>query len=136
MRLDQLRQMMPNQMNFPPNMMLPQNFNALMNQSNELARMTAGQKDLDVSGVSNRDTSMNQSLNNISRDSRNESKPNMNSSKRNTSSRSNVKDKNYQVSINEDISLIERIEISLNQITANHNKICPFCSKCNHSTSF
>ena len=121
--------MMPNQMNYPAFMMQPQNFNNLMNQSNDLARMAAAQKDLDVSGLSNRDNSMNQSLNNISRDSRTEPRPNLNSSKRNTSSRSNVKDKNYQLRINEDIHLIERIEISLNQITANHNKICPFCSK-------
>lgn len=121
--------MMPNQMNYPGFMMQPQNFNNLMNQSNDLARMAAAQKDLDVSGLSNRDNSMNQSLNNISRDSRTEPRQNLNSSKRNTSSRSNVKDKNYQLRINEDIHLIERIEISLNQITANHNKICPFCSK-------
>ena len=94
--------------------------------------MTANHpKDLDMSNLSNRESANPASLNNISRDSRNESKVNLNSSKRNMSSRSMNKDKNHQVSINEDISLVERIELSLNQITLNHNKICPFCSKSN-----
>jgi len=124
---DDMRQMFPNQSNFP-NMMQFQNFNTLMNQSNQnndFARMGVPTKDLDTSNLSNRD-SVNQSLTNISRDS---SRANLNSSKRNASSRANVKDKNFQVSINDDISLIERIEVSLNQITMNHNKVCPFCSK-------
>lgn len=114
-------------------MMQLQNFNTLMNQSNEYARMTAGHmKDLDMSNLSNRESANPASLNNISRDSRNESKANLNTSKRNTSTRSTIiKDKSHQVSINEDIILVERIELSLNQITLNHNKICPFCSKSN-----
>jgi hypothetical protein len=45
-------------------------------------------------------------------------------------SKTNLKgNKSYQVTLNEDINLIERIEVALNQITMNHNKICPFCSK-------
>ncbi len=68
---------------------------------------------------------------NMSRDSRNDSLMDLNTSnRRNTSSRANPKtSKNYQVTLNDDISLIERIEIVLNQITMNHNKTCPFCSK-------
>lgn len=121
-------QMIPNQMNYA-NLMQLQNFNAMIGQTNDFGARNSAPKDLDTSNIS-RD-SANHSLTNISRDSRTESRANLNTSKRNTSSRANVKDKNYQVTINEDINLIERIEIFLNLIAPNHNKICPFCSKSN-----
>ncbi len=72
-------------------------------------------------------TNLNKSTNN------NTSRSDLNTSRRNnTSSKSNSKsNKNYQVVINEDISLIERIEAFLNQISLNHHKVCPFCSKGN-----
>ena len=120
-----MRQILPNQLNYA-NMIQLQHFNQLMNQSNQNNDFARGAtRDLDTSNLSNRD-SVNPSLTNVSRDS---SRANINTSKRNTSSRTNAKDKNYQVSINDDISLIERIEVWLNQITMNHNKVCPFCSK-------
>ena len=108
-----------------------QSFNNLLNQSNEFMMNKASQ-DLNTSNMSNKD-SRKMSMNNISRDSRNDSLVDLNTSnRRNTSSRTNPKtSKNYQVTLNEDISLIERIEILLNQITMNHNKTCPFCSKSN-----
>jgi len=122
---DDMRQILPNQLNYA-NMIQLQHFNQLMNQSNQNNDFARGAtRDLDTSNLSNRD-SVNPSLTNVSRDS---SRANINTSKRNTSSRTNAKDKNYQVSINDDISLIERIEVWLNQITMNHNKVCPFCSK-------
>lgn len=104
-----------------------QSFNSLLNQSNDFLMMNKGQADLNTSNMSNKD-SRNMSLNNLSRDS---GHIDLNTSnRRNTSSRAGGKtSKNYQVTLNEDISLIERIEIMLNQITMNHNKSCPFCSK-------
>lgn len=44
-------------------------------------------------------------------------------------SKNNSKNKNYQVQINDDIVLIERIEGVLNQITNNHNRVCPYSSR-------
>ena len=104
-----------------------QSFNSLLNQSNDFLMMNKGQADLNTSNMSNKD-SRNMSLNNLSRDS---GHMDLNTSnRRNTSSRAGGKtSKNYQVTLNEDISLIERIEIMLNQITMNHNKSCPFCNK-------
>ena len=106
-------------------------FNSLLNQSNDFMMKNSMPNDLNTSNLSNKD-SRNMSLNNVSRDSRNDSRVdlNMSNSRRNTSSRANPKtSKNYQVTLNDDISLIERIEIMLNQITMNHNRCCPFCSK-------
>ena len=64
-----------------------------------------------------------------SKDMKNQST--LNTSKRNNmSSKSMAKgNKSYQVSVNEDISLIERTEAVLNQILMNHSKVCPYCSK-------
>jgi hypothetical protein len=44
-------------------------------------------------------------------------------------SKNNAKNKNYQVQINDDIVLIERIEGVLSQITNNHNRVCPYSSR-------
>ncbi len=52
------------------------------------------------------------------------------SERKNTSSKAQLRHKNSQKVVNEDINLIERIETILNQVTLNHNKVCPFCSKC------
>lgn len=86
-----------------------------------------GLNDSQMSGRDNK----NVSLANLSRDSDMRGDLNTSNSRRNMSSRNIAKTKkNYQVTINEDIKLVERIEAMLNQITANHNKICPFCNKC------
>lgn len=104
-------------------------FNTLLNQSNEYALGKSMQNDLNNSSTSNRDMK-NISLNNLSRDSGMRDL-NTSNSRRNMSSRTGMRSKkNYQVTINDDIQLIERIESMLNQITINHNKICPFCTKC------
>ena len=83
-----------------------------------------------IQSVSSKDMK-NQSTLNTSRDSKNTSRVELNTSKRNNmSSKSMAKgNKSYQVSVNEDISLIERTEAVLNQILMNHSKVCPFCSK-------
>ena len=86
--------------------------------------------DLNTSGISQGDHDA--SLNNLSHVSGFKNDLNTSNSRRNLSSRSNAKaKKNFQVNINEDIKLIERIETVLNQISANHNKVCPFCVKSN-----
>lgn len=36
----------------------------------------------------------------------------------------------YNVQINEDINLIERIENLLTTIAENYNRFCPFCNGC------
>ena len=100
-------------------------FNTLLNQSNDFPGMKNAPIDLNSSSVSDRDKDV--SLGNLSRNS---GYLNSSNSKRNQSSRSNnMRAKNYQVTINEDIKLIERIETVLNAIIANHNKVCPFCNK-------
>lgn len=82
--------------------------------------------DLNTSNLSdNKDIS----LNNLSRDSGYRGGLNTSNSRRNMSSKSNLRAKNYQVQVNEDIKLVERIETTLNQIISNHNKTCPFCNK-------
>jgi hypothetical protein len=90
------------------------------NMPNDRGMQNMGSKDIKVP-----------SLNNMSRDSRNGSRVDLNSSRKNASnSKNNLKgNKSYQVALNDDINLIERIEVFLNQITLNHNKVCPFCSK-------
>jgi len=86
--------------------------------------------DQSLQAISSKDVK-NQSTMNTSRDSKNTSRAELNTSKRNNmSSKANAKgNKNYQVAVNDDINLIERIEIILNQISMNHSKVCPFCSK-------
>lgn len=37
----------------------------------------------------------------------------------------------YNVQINDDIYLIERVESILPQTSANHDPYCPFCLRCN-----
>lgn len=70
------------------------------------------------------------SVHNISQDNSHRLDANT-SGRKNASSRANIRNnKNYQKIVNEDINLIERIEAILNQITLNHNKVCPFCGKC------
>jgi len=104
-------------------------FNTLLNQSNDFALGKGNSNDLNTSGLSNPDVK-NVSLNNLSRDSGLRGDMNTSQNRRNLSSRASMKSKkNYQVTINDDIQLIERIESFLNQITSNHNKICPFCTK-------
>jgi len=101
-------------------------FNTLLNQSNEFNLMKNVPNDLNTSNLSdNKDIS----LNNLSRDSGYRGGLNTSNSRRNMSSKSSLRAKNYQVQVNEDIKLIERIETTLNQIIANHNKTCPFCNK-------
>jgi hypothetical protein len=78
------------------------------------------------SGNARVNTSQNQSLNvSNSKD--------MSTSK--SRSKNNTKNKNYQVQINDDIVLIERIEGVLNQITNNHNRVCPYSSRSKQSLS-
>ena len=102
-----------------------------LNQFNNLnANVKPSPNDFSMSNTTPRDA-RNTSINNISRDSRNGSKLDISTNKRtNMSSKTNSKGaKSYQVAVNEDINLIERIEVVLNQITMNHSKVCPFCSK-------
>jgi len=73
------------------------------------------------------------SINNTSQELSQRVDPNT-SGRKNTSSKiAQLRNKNYQKVVNEDINLIERIETILNQVTLNHNKVCPFCSKCTFS---
>jgi len=103
-------------------------FNTLLNQSNDFGGIKNAPNDLNSSSLSDRDKDV--SLGNLSRNSGYRMDLNTSNSKRNQSSRSNnLRAKNYQVTINDDIKLIERIETVLNAIIANHNKVCPFCNK-------
>jgi len=109
------------------------NPNMTMGQFNQMTMNMKGNmpSDRNMHHMSSKDMKV-PSLNNISRDSRNGSRVDLNnSSRKNTSSsKNNLKgNKSYQVALNDDINLIERIEGFLNQITLNHNKVCPFCSK-------
>ena len=108
------------------------NPNMAMGQFNQMAMNMKGNmpNDRGMQNMSSKDIKA-PSLNNMSRDSRNGSRVDLNSSRKNASnSKNNLKgNKSYQVALNDDINLIERIEVFLNQITLNHNKVCPFCSK-------
>jgi len=108
------------------------NPNMTMGQFNQMAMNMKGNmpNDRSMQNMSSKDIKV-PSLNNMSRDSRNGSRVDLNSSRKNASnSKNNLKgNKSYQVALNDDINLIERIEVFLNQITLNHNKVCPFCSK-------
>jgi len=108
------------------------NPNMTMGQFNQMTMSMKGSMSTDRSmhNMSSKDIKV-PSLNNMSRDSRNGSRVDLNSSRKNaSSSKNNLKgNKSYQVALNDDINLIERIEGFLNQITLNHNKVCPFCSK-------
>jgi len=70
------------------------------------------------------------SINNTSQELSQRVDPNTSERKNTSSKAAHLRNKNYQKVVNEDINLIERIETMLNQVTLNHNKVCPFCSKC------
>lgn len=116
---------------FPnPNMAMNQYQNMPMN----MQLNTSFERSLQNSGSKGEKAPSLNNLNNVSRDSRNGSRTDLSTSRRNNmSSKTNGKGgKNFQVAVNDDINLIERIEAALNQISLNHNKICPFCSKGNN----
>ncbi len=102
-------------------------FNTLLNQSGDYTGPKIISNDLNTSSISEKFG--DNSLNNLSRNSGYRNDLNNSNSRRNQSSRSNLRSKNFQVTINDDIKLIERIESVLNAIIANHNKVCPFCNK-------
>lgn len=80
-----------------------------------------------LSGGNSRNISLNNTSSNTSQ--RFDSLP---SDRRNPNSRVNMNQNEESIKpINEDIIIIERIEPSLNQISMNHNRICPFCSQGN-----
>lgn len=64
-----------------------------------------------------------------SRDLNTSNSINNNSTNKSKSKSGGKSNKNYQVQINDDIVLIERIEGVLNNITSNHNKFCPYSSR-------
>ena len=90
------------------------------------------QKDNSSSNLSGNSRTM--SINNTSQDTSHRVDSNT-SGRRNGSSKANTKSRlSFQKTVNEDISLIEKIDALLNQITLNHNKVCPFCGKCKKLT--
>lgn len=89
--------------------------------------MNMNQINMNQSGSKLGKDSRNQSMNlSMSRDSRNDLSTSATKSRSKNNAKSN---KSYQNAINEDIVLIERIEGILNNITSNHNKVCPYSAR-------